>query len=170
MALILTDYLEYATVRGLLGVAETEIPDEAFAETASVALLEVTLTLEELNETIPTLFETIKNIVVGSRTALQTRFYNLVQVYAAYVVAEKIASGSIELYAPQRIEDGKASAVRKEDAFAALRGALLASLATWRTRLSRTLTLLDPAQSIAAAATQRTVSSVGLAVDPITGA
>lgn len=169
MALILSDYTDYDTIRGLLGVAETEIPDDVFAMLDAINLQEVTFTLEELNDTIPTKFETIKAIAVNSRSALQTRFYNVVRLYSSYIVADQIANGSVEMFAPMKIEDGKAATERAPDPYEALRAALKASLASWSVRLGKVLTLLDPAQSTTAKVTRTFVSSVGLATDPVTG-
>lgn len=169
MALILNDYTDYDTIRGLLGVAETEIPDDVLVMLDGVNLQEVTFTLEELNSSITTKFEAIKLITVSSRSALQTRFYNVVRLYASYIVANQIANGSVEMFAPKRIEDGKAATERVADPYLSLREALKASLTAWKARLSKVLTALDPAETIAAAPTRLMASSTGLAVDPVTG-
>lgn len=169
MALSFTDYTSNAIVRGLLGVAEEEVTDDVFTTMSASFLQEVTFALEDLNSAIPTLFETAKTAVDASTASVaQQRFYDIVQLYAAYITADHCADGAVEMFAPKKITDGKAELERREDPYSSLRAALKASLARWRSRLSAALTVLDSSQSITTTA-RTLVSSTGLAVDPVTG-
>lgn len=170
MALTLSDYTDNATIRGLLGVSEEEIEDVDFRALEEANLLEVTLALEELNEAIPALYATVKAIAQGSRSVVQTRFYSLVQVYAEYTVASKIANGALAMFAPVAITSNRADTTQRvADPYTSLRSALQASLAAWRTRLIATLGKLDQTLTVTTT-TPTLVGSVGLSVDPVTGA
>lgn len=167
-ASVLTDFTTYDVIRAILGVSEPEIEDTVLAQ--DNYLQAVFFGLEELNETVVTLFDTITAIDANTRTARQKQYLKLVGMVAAYLVAKVIANGSIDLFAPQRITDGKAVQERTADPFKALREDIAAGLTLWTTRLGNVLNILDPAQTIAAVPTRTFIGSASLATDPVTGA
>lgn len=170
MSLTLSDYTDNKTVRGLLGVAPEEVTDADFTALESTNLLEVTLALEEISEGLPAQFEAVKAITAASRSAVQTRFFSLVQVYAAYTVASKIANGALAMFAPVTIQSNAANVqTRQQDPYAQLRSALTASLGTWQQRLVALLPKLDASLS-AASVPRLFAGSAGLNLDPVTGA
>lgn len=170
MSLTLSDYTDNDTLRGLLGVSEAEIPDDILETLSAGNLLEVTFALEDINLQVPVLFESYKNMAVSTRTALQSRFYSVVRLFAAYIVAEKIANGAIALFAPVTIQDGRTSMQqRDDDPYSSLRTAIKASLTVWRKRLNDTLALIDVTLQ-KPTPTLTLVSGAGLPIDPVTGA
>lgn len=170
MTLALSDYTDNGTVRGLLGISEAEVTDDIFSTLAPGHLLAVTLALEEINAGLPDAFETVKGVAVATRTNVQSRFYNMVRLYASYLVADTIANGSVEMFAPVIIQDGKtAMQTRADDPYTPLRTAIKASLALWRGRLVTAAQQLD--STLASNPTALTlVGSAGLNIDPVTGA
>lgn len=166
-ALVFSDYTSPAVVRGLLGVAEEEIPDDIYDTMGNSFLLAVEETFEELNDSIISMFTTIKDIDAGSRTGAQQRFYDIVRLYAAYIVADDMANGSIEMFAPVKITDGKAEMDRK-DPYESLRASLKASLALWKARLGTALSALDATKIITTTKPTLAVGA-GIAIDPVTG-
>lgn len=169
MSNTLADYVTNATIRGLLGVSEDEVEEADFTALAEGHLLAVEMALEGINEDVPTLFETIKGIAAPSRTLLQQRFYSVVRLYSNYVIALDIAKGSVEMFAPIRLSDGKAEQERK-DPYEALRAALQAGLQLWTTRLGTALQRLDSTKVPAAKTVVTYAGAVALGTDPVTGA
>lgn len=163
----LTDYTTYPSIRAVLGVATAEIRDTVLA----LPLYENALTLDlmTLNPTLITQYETIKVIDPSARTALQARFFNLVQLYAAYAVSVQLL-GSAEMFAPKKITDGAASMERNVDAWATLRDAVSLAYSRMRGQLLALLEEVDPTQPVPVLTTRRYVSAVALGTDPVTGA
>lgn len=164
----LTDFTDYATIRGVLGVAATELTDTDLA--LPIYFHEVVEAFAAVNSTVVTMYETVKAIDAGTRTAQQTRYYNIVQVYSAYLVASVLVSGALEMFAPKEITDGKAKTVRVDDPFSNLRSSIALSLAAWRARLQAVLLLLDPTQTFTAPAARTNIAVVPMGVDRVTGA
>jgi hypothetical protein len=163
----LTDFTNFETVRGVLGVAETEVEDDHLA--LPVFEQEVLWALDELNLTIRTQYKLCVDAGSGA-TLLQKQFIELVRVHAAYTVAAKLLGGSIELFAPKVITDGKGKQERVEDPFSNLRNDVALSLGVWAKRLLSVLNKLDPTQVVTTAETAIYMSAAGLAVDPVVGA
>jgi hypothetical protein len=169
MTLALSDFTNNDTVRGLLGVSEDEIEDQDFDALAAGNLLSVTMALEDVNSGIPDMFETVKNVSVASRTALQTRFYSVVRLFAQYTVADLIANGAVAMFAPVVIQDGKtAMQQRADDPYTPLRTAIKASLVLWRSRLIDVAGRLD-ASLATTPKTLTLIGAAGLPADPVTG-
>lgn len=167
MALTLADYTSNDTVRGLLGVSAKEVEDADFTALEEGHLLAVTLALEDINETVPAMFEAINDKDEGARTTLEQRMYSLTRMLAGVLVAKSIAAGSVDLFAPKRIGDGKAEQERVQDPFDALRANLAASYGSWYERLTAVVGRMDVVTTPRPVVTY--VGSVGLAVDPVTG-
>jgi hypothetical protein len=163
----LLDYTSYETVRGVLGVAPQEVEDEVLA--LPLYAQEVEMALEDLNASLPGLYEVIRGKSESTRTALEKRLFNLVQVYAAYWVAKVLLGGSIELFSFKRLTDGKAQQERVDDPFDTLRETINASLSVWKGRIGTTLNALDPQLTVAAAPTRTFIGAAPIAVDPVTG-
>jgi hypothetical protein len=167
-ASVLTDFTSYDVIRAILGVSEPEVEDNVLAQ--DNYLQEVLFRLEELNDTIVTQFDTITAINEADRTLRQKQYLKLVGMVSAYIVADKIVKGSIALFAPKRITDGKGQQERVDDPFSTLRDDIAAGLVSWTSRLASVLNILDSTQTIAAAPTRTYIGGVGLGVDPVTGA
>lgn len=167
MALTLSDFTSNDTVRGLLGVNAREVEDADLTALEEGHLLAVTLALEDINETVPDMFEAIKDKDEAARTTLEQRMYGLTRMLASTLVARSLAGGSVALFAPKRLSDGKAEQERVQDPFEALRANLNASYALWLDRLTSVVGRMDVVTASRPVVTY--VGGVGLAVDPVTG-
>lgn len=164
----LLDYTSYETIRAVVGLAETELPDGILA--LGLYEREVIEALDTLNPELRVQFAVVLAVLEANRTLLQRRFVSLMSVYAAYFVGKVLAGGSIELFAPVKIQDGKAVQERVDDPFTQLRADIQASLTKWEGMLLRCLALIDPTQVVATRAATVFMASAGLAVNPVTGA
>lgn len=102
-----TVFTSYADIRAALGVGIAEIPDAVI----SLPLYENNLgvELDKLSLTLEADFVTTTALAV--KTANQTRFLRSVQLFATYTVARQL-TGSLPLFSPKEIHDGKASLIR----------------------------------------------------------
>ncbi len=164
----LVTYTSYETVRAVVGVADTEIPDDILA--LDLYEREVVESLDLLNPALRVQYDVVLGVPLIDRTALQRRYASLISAYAAYKVGKTLAGGSIELFAPKKIQDGKGVAERVQDPFSQLRLDISATLTKWEGVLLRCLALIDPSQTVATRAAPAFMASVGLAQNPVTGA
>lgn len=105
--MILTAFTSYADIRAALGVGIAEIPDAVI----SLPLYEngLGVELDRLNLALEGDF--VSTTALASKTADQTRFLRAVQLFATYTVARQL-TGSLPLFSPKEIHDGKASLIR----------------------------------------------------------
>lgn len=165
----LTDYTTYAIIRGILGVASTEITDTVLAQPTWE--LQFELEMEDIDQgdgAVLTEYAAIVAIEAGSRTADQTRFYNLVNLLAAYSVARQLLT-SVDMFAPKKITDGKAAVERTNDPYEMLRQGVLAGYKLLKDRLTTLLLVLVPDANVPAATARTNILSTGLGSDPVTG-
>ena len=138
----ITTYCTTDSVRAVLGVSVDEIEDVTVLDPIySLALSErftdIDAGLEPFYATIP----------LTGQTAAQTRFVNLVNTYAAYVVAQQLLN-SVPMFAPQTITDSKASMIRAQDAYDDLRANVLGSINYIFTRIATTYKALNPSGTV----------------------
>lgn len=160
----LTDYTTYDEVRGILGVAEEEIPD-------AVMSLDVyyTTLLEDMYALAPGMqanYEATKALPVP--TASQARFVRLVKAWSGYDVAAQHLD-SLSMSAPKTIESDKDKTDRMADPYEQIRANLPGRLATVRDRLLGLYVELFPGDPVPARPTATVIIAVGLGTDPITG-
>lgn len=164
----ITAYTTYDTIRVLLGVSSKEIKDAtlALAVFESQFLLELS-DVDQGGTAVATEYARIVAIAVGSRTANEQRFFDLVNMLAAYSVAKQLLGADGNLI-PQRITDGKAELVRRPDVEQRVREAIIASYNQLTRRLKALLLVLVPAADVAATVSRTFILSTGLATDPVT--
>jgi hypothetical protein len=159
----LTDYTTPASVRAILGVSDKEITDPVLLD----PIFRVTLT-EQLNDLSPALlpaYLALKDLTTN--TGPQTRYVDVFQSYAAYLVAQQLV-GSAAMFAPQIIKDTKTELARTLDAHKGLRDAIAGSLDYLRGRLLDSYAVLTA--GTAKKATARTlVLNSALGLNPVTG-
>lgn len=162
---MITDYTSYDAVRAVLGVSNEEIDDDVI----NLPLYETLLSedLLDLSATIQADFATVRDIAVGTQTAIEKRFVRVLQTYASYQVASTLL-GSVALFAPKDVTDGKAATARVADPFKTLKEDVLASLVYIRTRLLTAYDAYSPSYSAPATVTRTFIVSTGLAIDPVT--
>ena len=164
----LTDYCTTSEVRATLGVSSTELPDPILSSAMYVTL--ITLSLEDIHLNIPTEFVAVSALPSISRTAIQTRFYDLVKLYAPYALAKELLV-SLPLFSVQRLTDGKAEFQRQSDVFEDIKDGVESTLTALKYRLAAAYATMYPASGVVTTRTRfSTTVASQLAVDPVTNA
>jgi hypothetical protein len=166
----LTNYTTYAAVRACLGVSVKELSDETLALENYVKQFELDMNdVDSGAGQVLAQYEAIKVITAGSRTETQQRYYDVVGLLASYHVGVQCL-GTVEMFGPKRISDGRAEVERGPDAWDRIAGALNTSYSTLLRRLKALLLTLVPDAEIAAKPARVFAVGVGLGTDPVTGA
>jgi hypothetical protein len=167
---LLTDYTTTLSIRSLLGIAALELTDDKLAEPHFVDEMELEMDdIDSGGGQVRAQYAVISALVESSRSADQIRFLKIAQLFAAYSVAKKLC-GSVDMFAPQTIQDGRASHQRTALQAQRMREAVTAGYTLARQRLASALVVLVPAATVPVGATPITIVSTGLATDPVTGA
>jgi hypothetical protein len=156
-----------AEVRAVLGVSETELPDSVIA--LGHYDLQVVLDLEQVNEGIPDLYTTVSALPTISRTATQQRFYDLVHLFCTYSRAKDLLA-ALPMFSVQRLSDGRAEFSRQTDSYVDVSAGVQGMYERLRIKLTGLYTTLVTADAPYADITFDYAASVGLAVNPVTGA
>lgn len=106
----ITSFTTFNDIRAVLGVSSDEIEDA----TLSLDIFELNLTseLEDIGLALVSDYSTVAELT--TRTAVQERFYQATRLFSAYAVAFQ-ATGSLPLFSPKDISDGKATVSRYAD-------------------------------------------------------
>lgn len=161
----ITDFTTTNSVRAVLGVSHKEIQDVVLLN--PIYDLQLTEALFQLNADMQSDFETAFAIPEADRTSTQERFVGLVQLYAAYFVAD-LCLGAVEMFAPITIKDSK-SELTRNDPYKTLRIDVPRSLAIIKISLMSVYALINPV-ALAPTAVQRiSVLASPLATNPVTG-
>lgn len=166
----LTNYTTYAAVRACLGVSVKELADTVLALDNYVIQFE--LDMQDIDSgvgAVLTQYEAIKALDAGDRTETQQRFYDVVSLLASYHVGVQCL-GTVEMFAPKRIADGRAEVERGQGAWDRIASSLNLSYSTLLRRLKALLLVLVPGAEIAAKPTRVFAIGVGLGTDPVTDA
>lgn len=167
--MILTDYTTTDEIRGLLGVTAKELTDTVINLPHWLSAVE-----QEMRDidggvgAVLTMFDTVKVISAGARTAAQTQFFKVTCMYVAYAMTAQFLP-SADVFNPVSIGDGKAQIARLEERFDKLRPAIEGGLQRLLERVKDALLVLSPSAAISAAAARVMFQGVGLGVDPVTG-
>lgn len=104
------NFTTFNDIRAVLGVSDDEIEDA----TLSLDIFELNLTseLEDISVNLIGDYSTVAELT--TRTAVQERFYQATRLFSAYAVAYQ-ATGSLPLFSPKDISDGKATVSRYAD-------------------------------------------------------
>lgn len=160
---MLTQYTSYDEIRAALGVALEEIRDDVLALPSYEQVL--LFDLYDLSTGMAAYYLAL----AGSLTANQQRFKDLVQVYAAYVLAKHLLI-SLSMFAPKDIKDAKTEMIRIDDPYAATREGVLAFLGLMRGRVLAAYLVLVPAAVLPSAPILNVMAAIPLGTDPVTGA
>ncbi len=160
-----TDLTTTASIRAALGVSEKEIRDAVLLNPIySVPLIEA---IYALHEDLFTNFVTVAGL--ETRTQIQQRFFDLVQLYSAYFIA-KLCLASVSMFAPQKIKDAAGSELmRMDDPYAQLRKDLPAMLSIFKVQLLTVYNQINPISPLPSAVERIRVVAAPLGVDPVTG-
>lgn len=168
----ISNYTTYDTIRALLGVNGRELKDATLAlpiyETQF--LLELSGVDGDAGE-VMVQYDAAKALITsepaGAFSADQKRFYDLVNLLAAYSVARQLL-GSDDNAIPLRITDGKAEVERRPDN-TRMREAVEGGWTRFMKRLRALLLVLVPTANVTLPAGRTFIASVGIATDPVTG-
>lgn len=158
---MLTNYTTADEIRAALGVSDEEL-ENATIELGDYYRL-LLIDLDEIADDLATQYEAL----TGSLSAAQARFQRRVQVFATYSVARVLVT-SLPLFAPKRVQDGRAEQERIQDPYKDTREGVLAMYGRLRDKLVEAYAELFPEAEVFTPTTISFCSSVGLAVDPVT--
>ena len=165
----LTDYTTYASVRACLGVSERELKDDQLALKMYVDQFELEMgDVDSGGGAVLSQYTTIKDVALVDRTADQQRFYNILGMLAGYSVARQLC-GTIDLFAPKRIEDGRAAVERQANVSEKTVDGVNSGYDTLLKRLKALLLILVPGANVTATAARNYMLAAGLGTDPVTG-
>lgn len=160
----LTTYTTYTEIRAILGVSSTELTDSVLSQPAYDFLL--TLSLEDIDAGLPAKF--VEILALPTPTAEQTRFLNLVKLYAPYSTAKELLT-SLSLFAVKQLTDGRAEFQRQDDVFADVRDGVESALISIRARLAASYAALTSIV-VTERPTMLLTSRAAIALDPVTNA
>jgi hypothetical protein len=109
----LTTYVNFDEVRAILGVDDTEIPDETLNLSIYVAALSEEL--GSISDSLDADFLLLKDTEAGSLTSEQTKLYQATTTFCTYSLAKQVAE-SLSMTAFKTLSDGKASVARFNNA------------------------------------------------------
>lgn len=163
--MILTAFTSYADIRAALGVGIAEIPDAVI----SLPLYENNLGVELDKLSLSMEADFVAATALAVKTANQTRFLRSVQLFATYAVARQL-TGSLPLFSPKEVHDGKASMVRYASSpYEATIKAVKEGFETYKAVTVAAYALVNTATS-ADATLRPYLSVVAPSYDPVTGA
>lgn len=160
----LVDYTSFDDVRAALGVSEEEISDATLSLDLYAFNLESEL--QEVDALLTSDYGSLPDS--ASRTEAQTRFAQLVCLFATYAVAKQ-ATISLPMFGPKEQTDGKAGVSRfAQDPYKVTSARILAQYETFRSKLEEAYEAIRP--EAAATVTPRPYfSAVSATYDPVTG-
>lgn len=162
---MLTKYVQYEEVRAVLGLSTTELPDATLA--LPMYETQLVLSLEGVGLAVPETYNTICEIGVDSRSADETRFYDLTRLYSAYAVARSLLTSQQQLTA-SRLTDGRAEFQRNVVSWEDIKDGIDQALTALGFRLNAALLVLVPTEEERASVIPVLTSAVGLATNPVT--
>jgi hypothetical protein len=165
----LLQHTTYDEIRSLLGVSVRELKDEVVS--LPHWLLQTEQELLDIDGgagAVLTQFAAVYAVAEGSRTAAQTQFYKVMNMYVLYSLGLQMLARA-DVFSPTDISDGKASIQRLAERFDKLRPAIEGGLQRLKERLKEALAVLDPSAAITATASRIMVVGAGLGTDPVTG-
>ena len=146
-----------------------ELTDDTLALPHYVTLFELEMSdVDEGVGAVNSMYATIEAIDPGTRTANQVSYYNLYRLLAAYSVARQLL-GSLAMFAPKRIQDGRAAVERVDDPYSAARAGINAGYTGLLARLKALLGILDPGVVLTPPGIGIMILASPLGVDPVTG-
>jgi hypothetical protein len=166
MSLPLSTFTSEMEVRALLGVTSKELKDDQLALPIYRQLL--SLDFADLNESLESDVESIA--ALPSKTALEQKLLNLVNVFSGYAIALHIFP-TLEQLAPQKITDGKAEVQRQTQDLSILKQGLEAGKQRVQSRLLDTYGLINTEVSVTSSLILPTfILGSTLPNDPVTDA
>lgn len=160
-----TDYTTYEDVRALLGVSDTELPDNVLA--LQVYDIGLRGELYDISPSCVSSYGTVSDKQPDTRTIAEQWFYDSMRIFAAYAVAKQLTT-SLPMFGPKDISDGKATVSRFSDSpYRSVVTAVSKAYDQMRARLERALAALN---STTATNTSRVFLAISSpSFDPVTG-
>jgi len=151
-------------IRAVLGVSQEEITDLTLA--MPLYLRQLQFELSDIDENLESTYLSIA--ALSSRTVAEQKLYDVMQAFAPYSVG-RILLGSVTLFAPKRITDGKAEMERIIDPFSDVKEGVIAAYNSLYDRLRSAYEALGNTMATQSRTWTYAVSA-GLATDPVTNA
>ncbi len=162
--MLITDYTTYDDIRATLGVSAEELEDVTIALQLYLDML--TVELEDIDATLPATYAT-KDLLV-SPTAPEVRFLAASRLFATYAVAKHL-TGSLPLFSPKDVSDGKALTGRYSmDPYKPVISAVNQQYDRFQKRLQEAWATMNATTATVAAA-KSYFSIVVPSTDPVTG-
>jgi len=161
---MLTQYTTFDEVRAVLGVSDEELEDEVLVQPFYERQL--IIDIEDVDAGIPDAFDTVSAIPYASRTKVQKRFYDLVQLFSAYAIGRTLLM-SMPYFAELRVQDGRSEKQRVKDPFEFTRDGVQAGFVAARQSLLAAYAAATGG-SVTTRVTRTLLTSTGLATDPVT--
>lgn len=114
-----SDYTTNDEIRAVLGVSEDELEDTTLD--LPIYGLQLNTALFKVYSGLSGIYKTVSETPEEDRTASEQRLYDSTRIYAAYKLG-RILLGSLKMFAPQKITDGKGEQNRFSDPFEIMRG------------------------------------------------
>lgn len=162
--MILTDITTPAEVRAVLGVSAAELEDGVLL--GHTFLVRLTEDLREIHAQILIDFQAAK--AKDSLSDDEQRFVDLVQAYSEYNVARQCLA-SLDMFAPERITDGKAERQLTTDPYAQLRKDVPQVLGMLRVKLRSAYAKVNTDAPAPTAIERLLVLAATPSLNPITG-
>lgn len=165
---MLRAYTTPEEVRAILGVNSLELTDATLSVRGYYTV--ATMGLEDIAQGIPALFTTVSALPASDRTAQQARFFDLVSLYAPYLIAKQLLV-SLPMFAVLEVTDGRASFTRQRDAYMSVASGVDGMMQAIKLRLAAAFNTLEGSANAVTTATRfTTMLTASLSVDPVTNA
>ena len=162
----LSQFTSPDAVRAALGVADEEITNQDIALPMYEQVLQ--LDLYELETTMADYFLGMP-VDISARSAAQTRFADLMNLYSCYVVAKHLLI-SLSMFAPKLIKDSKTELERVIDPYAQTREGVRGFYHSLQAKLLAAYIALVPSVVAPKVVKFTSMFSVPGGTDPVTGA
>lgn len=162
----IVDFTSYADIRAALGVGIAEIEDAVI----SLPLHENNLgvELDKISLGLVPDFLIARDLPV--KTAEQSRFLRAANLFATYAVARQL-TGSLPLFSPKEIHDGRASLVRyAQNPYEATVRSVKEAFESYKGLVVAAYALINVASASADTGLRPYLSVVSPSYDPVTGA
>jgi hypothetical protein len=158
---MLIDFTSYEEIRAALGVSDEELEDATLA--LPMYEQDLIIDLDEIHENIDTEYHDL----AGTLSNDQLRFQRCVQVFSTYSVARHLLN-SLPMFAPKRMQDGRAEQERSDDPYEATRIGVNGMYGRLRAKLAEAFETLFPGEEAVASIYPTFATSTGLPLDPVT--
>lgn len=162
MPTTLASFTTPVEIRAVLGVTPEELPDITLAQ--PLYLRQLQFVLSDVDSGLEAAYLAVA--ALPSRSTAQQKLYDVMQAFSPYAIGKDLL-GSLTLFAPRRITDGRAEMERMTDPFQDVRDGVDAGYNTLLDRLRAAYEALGNTTTAATRTFSYSVSA-GLSINPVT--